>query len=237
LLRANATPWRRIVLFARPPRAFSSLFPALLAVLPFFFPPPCIFFPPPGRRRGTRAPARPRAHARARARARAAFRPPRTASIFLFERLRGHAPAPQWPRARKFVAGAAPFPAAPASFSPIPLASRRRARAPPAPLHPPPPPPLSRAFPLAPPAFFPAPPAVPAFFSSHLLPPRPAADVDVDVDVDRAIPPSRSLARSPASPPASPQGCILRGPSTRRLAVTARDTSARGATCSILEAH
>lgn len=53
---------------------------------------------------------------------RARFSPPRTASIFLFERLRGHAPAPQWPRARKFVAGAAPFPATPASFSPVSLA-------------------------------------------------------------------------------------------------------------------
>lgn len=49
------------------------------------------------------------------------FSSPWTASIFLFERLRSHAPAPQWPRARKFVAGAAPFPATPASFSPIPL--------------------------------------------------------------------------------------------------------------------
>lgn len=83
-----------------PLRAFSSLFLALLAVLFFFFP-----AGPPSRR------AR-------------CFSSLWTASIFLFERLRSHAPAPQWPRARKFVAGAAPFPATPASFLPIPLASQ-----------------------------------------------------------------------------------------------------------------
>jgi len=152
-----------------------------------FFSSPFHFFSsarPPSR--NTRARARPRAHARARARA--AFRPPRTASIFLFERLRGHAPAPQWPRARKFVAGAAPFPAAPASFSPVPPASRRPLTR--APSRPPRPSSLLQLFSTPPP-----------FFSSH---PRLPPAADVDVDVDPAIPPSPSLARSPFSPGFAP---------------------------------
>lgn len=131
-----------------PLRAFSSLFLALLAVLFFFFP-----AGPPSRR------AR-------------CFSSPWTASIFLFERLRSHAPAPQWPRARKFVAGAAPFPATPASFSPIPLAPQ---------------PPFSRTpvalrFPARPPSYalFSLP-----FFVPTTPPPPPAADVDVDPTIHR----------------------------------------------------
>lgn len=101
------------------------------------------------------------------------FSSPWTASIFLFERLRSHAPAPQWPRARKFVAGAAPFPATPASFSPIPLAPQ---------------PPFSRTpvalrFPARPPSYalF----SLPFFVPTTPPPPPPAADVDVDPTIRR----------------------------------------------------
>lgn len=81
-----------------PLRAFSSLFLALLAVLFFFF--------PPGHRRG----------------ARAAFHPRGPRRFFFSSVCAATPPRHNGRRARKFVAGAAPFPATPASFSPIPLA-------------------------------------------------------------------------------------------------------------------
>lgn len=125
----------QIALFARLPHVFSSLFLALLVVLTVvFFPTDC--------RRGARC-----------------FSSPRSESIFLFERLRGHALAPQWPRARKFVAGAAPFPAAPASFSAISLAPQT---------------PFSRI--LSPPLFF-----LSLFFVPTIPPPALTTVVDVDL--------------------------------------------------------
>lgn len=138
---------------------------------------------------------------------RARFSPPRTASIFLFERLRGHAPAPQWPRARKFVAGAAPFPATPASFSPVSLAlqpsfsrtlgSLLPASASAAPLH----------FFLSPFLVFFRPDHPSRAPSPILLPPLTTAAVDVDVDPASAV--SVSLARSPLSS-ASPPGVYFK---------------------------
>lgn len=151
-----------------PLRAFSSLFLALLAVL-FFFP-----AGPPSRR------AR-------------CFSSPWTASIFLFERLRSHAPAPQWPRARKFVAGAAPFPATPASFSPIPLAPQSPfSRTPP------------RASPLPPrPACSPS---YALFSLPFFCPGRPSASTCRRRRRRRRSdrPPSPSLARSPHSSASAP---------------------------------
>lgn len=154
-------------------RVFSSLFLALLAVL-FFFP-----AGPPSRR------AR-------------CFSSPWTASIFLFERLRSHAPAPQWPRARKFVAGAAPFPATPASFSPIPLAPQPPFSCTPVSS-------LLRSLSLLCPFFSP-------FFVPAAPPPPPAVAVDVDPTI-------RCLRRSCICRTLQlrPQGCILRDPSNHPL--------------------
>lgn len=150
-----------------PLRAFSSLFLALLAVLFFFS-----AGPPPSRR------AR-------------CFSSPWIASIFLFERLRSHAPAPQWPRARKFVAGAAPFPATPASFSPIPLAPQ---------------PPFSRR----PPPHRSSPSLSYALFSlPFFCPSRPSASTCRRRRRRSDYPPSPSLACSPHSS-ASPPGVYFK---------------------------
>lgn len=123
------------------------------------------------------------------------FSSPWTASIFLFERLRSHAPAPQWPRTRKFVAGAAPFPATPASFSPIPLAPQPPSRAQ-TPVSP---------FPARSPSYalFSLP-----FFVLAAPPPPPAAAVDVDPTIRRLC---HSRVRRTLQ--LWPQGCILRDPS------------------------
>lgn len=153
-----------------PLRAFSSLFLALLAVL-FFFP-----AGPPSRR------AR-------------CFSSPWTASIFLFERLRSHAPAPQWPRARKFVAGAAPFPATPASFSPIPLAPQ---------------PPFSRTtVPSSPPPLPRSSTLLCSFFSPFFCPGHPSASTCRRRRRRSGRPPSPSLACSPHSS-ASPPGVYFK---------------------------